>query len=91
MGVKNLCYFLLLTGKQTVSALYSFIFAMVMHPEVVKKAQDELDRIVGHDRLPDFSDRESLPYISAIIQEVLRWNPVAPLGMCLDLNTNLLY
>lgn len=64
---------------------------MVMHPEVVKKAQDELDRIVGHDRLPDFSDRESLPYISAIIQEVLRWNPVAPLGMCLDLNTNLLY
>lgn len=54
---------------------------MVMHPEVLRKAQDELDRVVGRDRLPAFSDRPLLPYISAVIQEVLRWNPVAPLGL----------
>jgi cytochrome P450 len=61
-----------------VSALYTFVLAMVQHPEVARKAQADIDRVVGQ-RLPDFSDQESLPYISAIIQEVLRWKPVAPL------------
>ncbi|KAF8908212.1 cytochrome P450 [Gymnopilus junonius] len=67
-------------AESTVSTLASFILAIVLYPEVQAKAQDELDRVVGRDRLPDFSDRPSLPYISAIIKEVLRWNPVAPLG-----------
>jgi cytochrome P450 len=64
---------------QTVSALDSFYLAMVLHPHVFRKAQEELDRVVGLDRLPDFSDRHSLPYITAIIKECLRWNPVSPL------------
>jgi len=45
------------------------------------KAQDELDRVVGRERLPDFSDQEDLPYISALIKEVLRWFPIIPLGV----------
>ncbi|KAF4584991.1 hypothetical protein EYR40_001817 [Pleurotus pulmonarius] len=49
--------------------------------EVQSKAQDELDRVVGDKRLPVFSDRDSLPYIDALVKEVLRWNPVAPLGL----------
>lgn len=53
---------------------------MVLHPEVHKKAQAEIDRVIGRERLPDFSDVESLPYISAVIKEVMRWNPVTPLG-----------
>ncbi|KAG7095113.1 hypothetical protein E1B28_005898 [Marasmius oreades] len=54
---------------------------MVLHPEVQSKARAELDSVVGHARLPDFVDRDSLPYIDAIVKEALRWNPVAPLGL----------
>ncbi|KAF8965476.1 cytochrome P450 [Flammula alnicola] len=68
-------------AESTVSTLASFILAVVTHPEVQVKAQEELDRVVGRDRLPEFSDRSSLPYINAIVKEVLRWNPVAPLGL----------
>lgn len=45
---------------------------MLLHPEVQKKAQEQIDQVVGPDRLPDFSDRESLPYIDCIVQETLR-------------------
>ncbi|PPQ81814.1 hypothetical protein CVT25_013650 [Psilocybe cyanescens] len=59
----------------------SFVLAVLVHPEVQRKAQQELDAVVGRDRLPDFNDRPSLPYTSAIVKEVLRWNPVTPLGL----------
>ncbi|EMD42005.1 hypothetical protein CERSUDRAFT_110546 [Gelatoporia subvermispora B] len=65
----------------TVSALGSFFLAMVLDPEIQVKAQKELDRVVGMDRLPDFSDYDSLPYIAAIAKESLRWNPVVPLDV----------
>jgi hypothetical protein len=53
---------------------------MALYPEVQKKAQAEIDAVVGPDRFPDFHDRPSLPYINAILKEVLRWNLVVPLG-----------
>ena len=53
---------------------------MALHPEVQKKAQAEIDTVVGPNRLPDFHDRPSLPYINAIVKETSRWNLVAPLG-----------
>lgn len=65
---------------QTVSSLSSFFLAMVLHPAVQVKAQAELDSVIGSGRLPDYNDRPSMPYINAIVKEVLRWNPVAPLG-----------
>ena len=58
----------------------TFILAMVQHPDVLKKAQAEVDLVVGTHRLPDLSDKISLPYIEAIIQECLRWQPVLPVG-----------
>ena len=54
---------------------------MVLNPQVMKKAQDELDRVIGKDHLPDFSDRTNLPYIDAVVKEVLRWNPPLPVGL----------
>ena len=56
----------------TVSAISTFFLAMTMHPEVVKKAHEELDRVVGSERLPSFEDRVRLPYVDAICKEVLR-------------------
>lgn len=54
---------------------------MVLNPEVQAKAQAEIDRVVGKDRLPDFDDRPSLPYLDAVLRETLRWYPVAPFGL----------
>ena len=53
---------------------------MIQNPEVQKKAQEELDRVVGNHRLVDYDDQESLPYFAAMMKEVLRWRPVTPLG-----------
>lgn len=52
------------------------ILAMVAYPEVVPKAQKELDAVVG-DRLPQFEDMPNLPYIRAMVKEVLRWRSVS--------------
>ncbi|KAH9936920.1 cytochrome P450 [Amylocystis lapponica] len=69
-------------GTETTSTvLLTFILAMVLHPEVLWKAQQELDRVVGNERLPDFDDRESLPYLECIINETYRWNSPVPLGV----------
>lgn len=54
---------------------------MVLYPEIQSKGQEEIDRVIGKDRLPSFTDRDSLPYVNAIVKEVLRWNPAVPLGM----------
>ncbi|KAL3594211.1 hypothetical protein FPOAC2_08516 [Fusarium poae] len=58
-----------------------FVLNMVLHPEIQKKAQDELDAVIGPGKLPEFSDRPSLPYIEHIVQEIYRWSPLAPLGI----------
>ena len=57
-----------------------FFLVMMLHPEVQRKAQEEIDRVVGNNTLPDFEDRPSLPYIEAIMKEVLRWFTTGPLG-----------
>lgn len=54
---------------------------MTLYPDVQKRAQVELDSVLGSlSRLPRFEDRPKLPYIDAIVLEVLRWNPSVPLG-----------
>ncbi|TFK90517.1 cytochrome P450 [Polyporus arcularius HHB13444] len=68
-------------GADTTSSTLQAVFlAMSLYPEIQKKAHTELDVVVGHDRLPDLDDRDSLPYLNAIIKESLRWFPVGPLG-----------
>jgi len=69
-------------GSDTTAATNaSFVLAMTMHPEIQKKAQEELDRVIGPDRLPTWEDRSQLPYIDAILKETLRWNTATPLGV----------
>jgi len=65
----------------TVAAINAFFKAMVLFPEVQAKAQQEIDSVVGTDRLPGFADKDSLPYTTALALEVLRWHTVAPTGM----------
>ncbi|CCM05165.1 uncharacterized protein FIBRA_07374 [Fibroporia radiculosa] len=65
----------------TVSGVISFFLAMTIYPDVLKRAQAEIDQVVGPDRLPNFDDRISLLYVDWIVWECLRWNPVTPLGI----------
>ena len=62
--------------------LVNFVMAMELYPDVMHKAQNELDSVVGRERIPTFEDQEHLPYIQALIREVVRWRPAAPIGMC---------
>ncbi|KAF8953631.1 cytochrome P450 [Flammula alnicola] len=65
----------------TISATGTLLYVLAVHPEIQRKAQAEIDRVVGQDRLPNFEDRPSLPYIDAMYRELLRWRPPTPLGI----------
>ncbi|KAF8748995.1 cytochrome p450 [Rhizoctonia solani] len=65
----------------SVATVIVFVLAMVLHPEVQAKAQAEIDSVLGGSRLPEMTDRESLPYVCCIVKEVLRWWPAFPLGV----------
>ncbi|KAK7047634.1 hypothetical protein VNI00_006402 [Paramarasmius palmivorus] len=64
----------------TVAAICSFLYAMAISPEAQRKAQQEIDRVV-QGRLPTFDDENSLPYITAVVWESLRFQNVTPLGI----------
>ncbi|KAG2115717.1 cytochrome P450 [Suillus discolor] len=66
--------------ETTASALQTFLLAMVLYPDVQARARAEIDQAVRHDRMPCLNDRASLPYLDAILREVMRWYPVAPIG-----------
>ncbi|KAJ7163864.1 cytochrome P450, partial [Mycena crocata] len=68
-------------SDSTAGTLGYFMLLMNLHPEVQLKAHEEIDRVVGRHRMPNFEDRDSLPYVTAIVKEVLRWHPVSPLGL----------
>lgn len=53
---------------------------MVLYPDAQAKGQEEIDRVLGRDRLPTFEDRLSLPYVEAIYREVMRLHPPVPMG-----------
>ncbi|KZO96403.1 cytochrome P450 [Calocera viscosa TUFC12733] len=66
--------------ETTASSLHVFVQAMILYPTVARTAQAHLDRVCGA-RPPGFDDREMLPYLQAMVKEVLRWKPVAALGI----------
>ncbi|TBU59025.1 cytochrome P450 [Dichomitus squalens] len=63
------------------AALQSLFPALSLHPEVQENARAELDSVVGPDRLPTFEDRDALPYVNAVVKELLRWHNATPLGV----------
>ncbi|KAJ7075371.1 cytochrome P450 [Mycena belliarum] len=81
-ALQNVCANTYLGGADTtVCALYNFTVAMALYPDVQTKAQKSLDAVLDGCRLPDFSDFTQLPYLSAVINEVLRWHPVTPFAI----------
>ncbi|RPD55083.1 cytochrome P450 [Lentinus tigrinus ALCF2SS1-7] len=69
-------------GIDTTSATLEIALCAILHsPASVRKAQEELDRVVGRDRLPTFDDEPSLPYLHSFITEIYRWHTVVPLAV----------
>ncbi|KAG1893639.1 cytochrome P450 [Suillus fuscotomentosus] len=63
------------------STLHIFLMAMVLYPDVQARIRAEINQVVTHDKMPSVDDRPSLPYLDAVLCEVLRWYPPIPLGM----------
>ena len=59
--------------------MLTFLLAMENHPESMRRAQEELDTVCK-DRLPTIADRKQLPYLDAVLAEVLRWVSITPLS-----------
>ncbi|XP_030537999.2 cytochrome P450 81Q32-like [Rhodamnia argentea] len=78
--IKSLMLVLLPAGTDTSAATTEWAMsAMLNHPEILKKAQAEIDEVVGHDRLVGESDLPKLPYLHCIMNETMRMYPVGPL------------
>ncbi|KAJ7136875.1 cytochrome P450 [Mycena epipterygia] len=69
------------SADTTISTVAHFILAMMDHPDVLDKLQQELDNVVGLDKLPDFSDRAKLPYMEAVLSETWRWGVPVPINL----------
>uniref|UniRef100_A0A0W0F0L2 Cytochrome P450 n=1 Tax=Moniliophthora roreri TaxID=221103 RepID=A0A0W0F0L2_MONRR len=68
-------------AETTASLLETFFLAMTLHPTVQKKAQQEIESVLGKNRLPTFEDRVNLPYVEVVYRETLRWSPIVPLAI----------
>ncbi|KAF5344737.1 hypothetical protein D9758_015298 [Tetrapyrgos nigripes] len=80
--IKNCAGMAYIAASDTsVSLILTAILHLLHNPDVQSKAQQELDEVIGKARLPDFGDREKLPYIEAIMIEALRIHPVLPLSV----------
>ncbi|KAF9468657.1 cytochrome P450, partial [Collybia nuda] len=69
-------------GQEVVSSsVLNMIMGLALNPEKLKRAQAELDHVVGRERRPIIQDRQSLPYVHAIVKETLRWHPPLPMSI----------
>lgn len=85
-GTETVSYHLIIPSNdhilifpQLTGVLHTFLGVIVAHPDVQKRAYDEILSVVGKDGLPGLQHRTSLPYIDCIIQEVHRYYPAVPL------------
>jgi cytochrome P450 len=68
-------------SETTAAAISSFFLVMTLHPEIQRKAQKEIDRVVGSERLPTFDDRAELPFLECILREIYRWSTPSNIGV----------
>ncbi|CRG92454.1 Cytochrome P450 2F2 [Talaromyces islandicus] len=77
--INTMCGNLVEGGSDSVgSMMLAFIQAMLAFPDVQKRAQEELDAVVGESRMPTWADYAQLPYVAMIVKETMRWRPVVP-------------
>ncbi|OSX58689.1 hypothetical protein POSPLADRAFT_1060579 [Postia placenta MAD-698-R-SB12] len=90
--IKGAAATLYVAGAETSAVvLLTLILTMTLHPEILQKVQQEIDAVVGFERLPEFHDRKQLPYLECVLLEVYRWNPPVPLGVPHSLSQDDIY
>ncbi|KAF4616879.1 hypothetical protein D9613_008923 [Agrocybe pediades] len=73
LDMSILCSAFMIGGVETTASIMQWFSALIpAYPEIQAKAHEELDRVVGRDRLPTVDDEKNMPYIHAIIKEVER-------------------
>ncbi|CAK9317102.1 unnamed protein product [Citrullus colocynthis] len=78
--IRALILLMFVAGTETSGSIMEWALSLLLnHPQILKKAQTEIDNQVGHQRLIDESDMAHLPYLRGIINETLRMYPPAPL------------
>ncbi|GMH29638.1 hypothetical protein Nepgr_031481 [Nepenthes gracilis] len=79
--IKATCLAMILGGTDTTTVTLTWALSLLLNNRhVLKKALDELDTVVGKERLVDDSDMKNLVYLQAIIKEAMRLYPAAPLS-----------
>ncbi|KAI6006590.1 cytochrome P450 [Pisolithus orientalis] len=78
-------------AESAAAILETLVLAMILYPDVQQKVHAELDAVLGKGNLPTFADRPRLPYLQAVLFELLRWQPVFPLGVPHATTTNDIY
>ncbi|SCV25117.1 related to O-methylsterigmatocystin oxidoreductase [Fusarium fujikuroi] len=68
-------------SETTATSINNWVLCMLLFPDTFKEAQQEVDKVVGKDRLPQWEDEKDLPYVRAMIKELLRYRPVNKFGM----------
>ncbi|PAV15713.1 cytochrome P450 [Pyrrhoderma noxium] len=82
MNMKNAAAVLYIAGvESSEDVLMSFLLMMTRHPEFVERAQNEIDSVLGSERLPNLDDRPNLPFVECVLKEVYRFNPPLPLAI----------
>ncbi|KAG5732706.1 O-methylsterigmatocystin oxidoreductase [Termitomyces sp. T112] len=80
--IKSIAGTMYTAGSDTTVSVIAFcILGLLDNPAVIKKAQEELDRVIGPNQLPTFADEDALPYITAITKETLRWKAITPIAL----------
>ncbi|XP_065881476.1 cytochrome P450 81Q32-like [Euphorbia lathyris] len=78
--IKSLMLALLGAGTDTSAATMEWAMSLLVNnPEILIKAQNQIDKLIGHDHLMSESDASKLPYLQCIINEVMRMYPAGPL------------